>query len=192
MHHMSLVSALEIPRKIWTREEARLLVELGFPNAEKLELIDGELIQRMGKKQPHMLWQNLLQGCLQSIFGREYVQMEPSIHVSAEDDRLNEPEPDLIVTTRSVREFKDNPTPADIRLLIEIADTTVNYDLGKKARLYARAGIPDYWVVDIPDRLTHVHRVPKQDAFTSVVRYRFDESIAALAGPDSLICLERL
>jgi len=189
---MSLVSALETPRKIWTREEARLLVELGFPNAEKLELIDGELVQRIGKKQPHMLWQNLIQGCLRCLFGPEYVQTGPSIYVSAEDNLLNEPDPDLMVTTKSVRDFNDNPTPADIRLLIEIADSTVNYDLGKKARLYARAGIPDYWVVDIPDRLIHVHRVPKRDAFMSVARYRFDESIAPLADPDSLICLERL
>jgi len=112
---MSPVSALETPRKIWTREDTRLLAELGFPNADKLELIDGELIQRMGKKQ---LWRNLLQGCLRSLFGSEYIQT----HVSAEDDRLNEPEPDLIVTTKSIRDFKDNPTPADILLLIEIAD----------------------------------------------------------------------
>lgn len=189
---MSFVSALETTRKIWTREDTRLLVELGFPNAEKLELIDGELIQRMGKKQPHMLWQNLLQECLRSLFGPEYVQAEPSIYVSAEDNPVNEPEPDLIVTTQSVRDFNDNPTPADIRLLIEIADTTLNYDLGKKACLYARAGIPDYWVVDIPNRLVHVHRVPQQDAFTNLVRYRFDESIAPLADPDSAICLERL
>jgi len=96
---MSFVSALETTRKIWTREDTRLLVELGFPNAEKLELIDGELIQRMGKKQPHMLWQNLLQECLRSLFGPEHVQAEPSIYVSAEDNPVNEPEPDLIVTT---------------------------------------------------------------------------------------------
>ena len=51
-----LVKPLEVPRKIWTREESHLLVELCFPNAEKLELIDGELIDRMGKKRPHVIW----------------------------------------------------------------------------------------------------------------------------------------
>jgi Uma2 family endonuclease len=189
---MSVVSTVEIPRKIWTRADTRLLVELGFPNAEKLELIDGEIIQKMGKNQPHILWQNLVQQWLQSAFGADYVQAESSIYVSAEDDATNEPEPDLIVTSKSVREYEDNATPADIRLVIEIADTTLNFDLGKKARLYARAGIVEYWVVDIPNSLVHVHLTPVKDAYASVVKYRFDEKITPLADPKAIICLERL
>jgi Uma2 family endonuclease len=189
---MSVVSSVEIPRKIWTRADTRLLVELGFPNAEKLELIDGEVIQKMGKNQPHILWQNLILGWLHAIFGSEYVQVESSIYVSAEDVLTNEPEPDLIVTSKSVREYKDNATPADIRLLIEIADTTVNFDLSTKARLYARAGIVEYWVVDIPNNLVHVHRVPVKDAYTSVVKYKFNEGISPIADREAVICLERL
>jgi Uma2 family endonuclease len=175
-----------------TRNDTRLLVELGFPNAEKLELIDGEIIPKKGKSQRHALWQNLIQNWLRTIFGSEYVQAKPSIYVSAEDDATNEPQPDLIVTSKSVREYKNNATPADIRLLVEIADTTVNYDLGKKARLYARAGIVEYWVVDIPNTLVHVHRVPVQDAYTSLVKYKFDENITPIADPKAVICLERL
>jgi Uma2 family endonuclease len=189
---MSVVSTVEIPRKIWTRADTRLLVELGFPNAEKLELIDGEIIQKTGKNPRHMLWQNLILGWLHAIFGSEYVQGEPSIYVSAEDVPTNEPEPDLIVTTKSIREYKDNVTPADIRLIIEVADTTLRFDLGKKARLYARAGIVEYWVVDIPNSLVHVHRVPVQDAYTSLVKYNFGENITPLADPKAIICLERL
>ncbi len=189
---MSVVSSVEIPRKIWTRADIRLLVELGFPNAEKLELIDGEIIQKTDKSQRHALRQNLVQNWLQTVFGSEYVQAKPSIYVSAEDDATNDPEPDLIVTSKSVREYEDNATPADIRLVIEIADTTLNFDLGKKARLYARAGIVEYWVVDIPNSLVHVHLTPVKDTYASVVKYRFDESITPLADRKAIIRLDRL
>jgi hypothetical protein len=189
---MSVVSSVEIPRKIWTRDDTRLLVEIGFPNAEKLELIDGETLQRTDKSQRHALWQNLIQNRLQTIFGSEYVQTKPSIYVSAEDDATNEPEPDLIVTSKSIREFKNNPTPADTRLLIEVADSTLSFDLGKKARLYARAAIVEYWVVDIPSSLVHVHLTPAKDTYASVVKYRFDENISPLADRKAIICLDRL
>jgi hypothetical protein len=189
---MRTLSALEIPRKVWTRDEARALVEMGFPNAENLELIDGELIDRMGKKHLHNLWQNLILNWLQKTFGSEYVQVEPSIYVSPEDNLRNEPEPDLIVTTQSIREYRDNVTPQDIRLLIEIADSTVNFDLNHKARLYARAGIVDYWVVDIPAQLVHVHREAKRGAYANVAEYAFHQQINPLADQDAVFCMEAL
>ncbi len=189
---MPTLPALEIPRKVWTRDEAHALVEMGFPNAEKLELIDGELIDRMGKKHLHNFWQNLICAWLHQKFGPEYVQMEPSIYVSPEDNLRNEPEPDLIVTARSIREYQDNVTPAEIRLLIDVADSTVNFDLKQKAKLYARAGIADYWVVDIPAQLVHVHRAPQHDTYTNVVRYGFGEKIIPLADRNAVFCMQAL
>ncbi len=189
---MPTLPALEVPRKLWTRDEAHALVDMGFPNAEKLELIAGELIDRMGKKHPHNLWQNLIHAWLQQKFGTEYVQMESSIYVAAEDNLRNEPEPDLIVTARSIRAYEDNVTPEEIRLLIEVADSTVNFDLNQKAELYARAGIADYWVVDIPARLVHVHRAPKQGAYSNVLQYSFSRQISPLAAPNAVLCMEAL
>ena len=182
----------EIPRKVWTREEAHLLVELGFPNAEKLELIEGELINRMGKKRPHVVWQHLVQRWLSSTFGEDFVEFQPSIDVAREDNSTSEPEPDLLVTTKKLQEYNANPSPADIRLLIEISDTTVRFDLHKKQALYARAAIVEYWVVDINKRLVHVHRAPERGAYANVVTYGFHEEISPLAAPDTKICLDRL
>ncbi len=189
---MPTLPALEVPRKLWTRDEAHALVEMGFPNAEKLELIGGELIDRMGKKHPHNYWQNLIQAWLQKKFGTDYVQTEPSIYVSPEDNLRNEPEPDLIVTARSIRQYKDNVTPEEIRLLIEVADSTVNFDLNQKAELYARAGIVEYWVIDIPAQLVHVHRSPERSSYTTVVQYAFREQINPLADPNAVFCMEAL
>jgi Uma2 family endonuclease len=189
---MSTLPLSEIPRKIWTREEAHALVDLGFPNAEKLELIEGELIDRMGKKHLHNLWQTLILEWLHQQFGPEFVQMESSIYVSPDDNLLSEPEPDLIVTAHSIRDYRDNVTPSEIRLIIEVSDSSVSLDLGKKAGLYARAAIPEYWVVDIPDRLVHVHRDPAQDHYTSIVKYAFAHDIAPIAKPDAVFCPDRL
>jgi len=185
-------SVLEVPRKIWTREEAHTLAELGFPNATKLELVEGELIDHMGKQRPHSIWQHLTLAWLQTAFGVEHVQMKAPIDVSAADNPLSEPEPDLIVTSRRSREYDTNPAPEEIRLLIEVSDSTVNYDLRRKAALYARAGIADYWVVDIPAKLVHVHRRPANGAYTSITKHSFKSEIKPLAKPDSAICLEKL
>lgn len=189
---MNTLPALEISRKVWTRDEAHALVDMGLPNAEKWELIDGELIDRMGKKHLHNLWQNLIQAWLQQKFGAEYVQVEPSIYVSAEDNLRNEPEPDLIVTGKSIRDYQDNVTPEEIRLLIEVADSTVSFDLNQKAALYARAGIADYWVIDIPARIVHVHRAPEQGVYTKVTRHDFKEQIYPLANHHAVFCMEAL
>jgi Uma2 family endonuclease len=175
-----------------TREEAYALVDLGFPNAEKLELIEGELIDRKGKEHLHNLSQTLILEWLRQQFGSEFVQVEPSIYVSLEDNLRSEPEPDLIVTAHSIRTYSDNVTPSEIRLLIEVSDSTVTFDLGRKASLYARAGIGEYWVIDIPDQVVHVHRGPAQGAYTSIVKRAFSETISPLAKPVSAFCMDKL
>jgi Uma2 family endonuclease len=70
-------------------------------------------------------------------------------------------------------------------LAVEVADSTLRMDLSKKAELYARAGIPDYWILDVQNRRMIVHREPAAGKYVSVVAYREDESVAPLAAPDS-------
>ena len=68
------------------------------------------------------------------------------------------PKPDLIVLNREFETFDSNPQPQDIALLVEIADSTLNFDLTIKAALYARAGIAEYWVLDVVAKRLIVHR----------------------------------
>ncbi len=181
-----------LPRKTWTREEAHVLVDIGFPNAEKLELINGELIDRMGKKRPHVMWKNLIHTWLNSVFGSEHVQVEDPIDVADVDANLSEPEPDLAVTKKSTREYTKHPDPTDLLLVMEISDSTLILDLTVKAKLYARAAISDYWVVDIQNKLVYVHRSPGQGIYTSMVKYEFDEEITPLANMDAIFCAAKL
>ena len=181
----------DVPRKIWTREEAHALVDLGFPNAEKWELIEGELIDKMGKKRPHVIWQGIVYEWLLSVFGSGRVESEAPSDVATEDNRHSEPEADLKVLRRPSQEYASNPQPEDILLLVEISDSTVRFDLSKKAKLYARAVIMEYWVLDIPGRRLIVHREPKEGRYRSVIAYESHEEVAPLAAPEARFCLER-
>ena len=183
---------LEIPRKVWTRQEAHTLADIGFPNAEKLELINGELIDRMGKKHPHVMWKNLIHAWLISVFHSENVCVEDPIDVADEDNIHSEPEPDLAVTKQSVREYTKSPGPDDLLLVVEISDSTLMYDRAVKGGIYARAGIVEYWVVDILNKLVYVHRAPANGVYANITKYDFRENISPLANANAIFCAERL
>src|SRR5215471_3991693 len=127
------------PRRRWTRAEYEALSSLGALEGQKMELVEGELINKMGKKRPHSNSLELLQRMLLGVFGRR-LNRETPIDVAPDDNPTNEPEPDLIVLKRDLSEFQENPRPGDVDLVVEIADTTLGFDRGIKARLYARAG----------------------------------------------------
>jgi len=153
---------------------------------QHLELVEGELIdKKMGKNRPHVITLVAVQAWLMRVFGAEYVNPEASIDVAPEDNPTNEPEPDLIVLTRPMTEFPvAKPKPPDLRLVIEISDSTLGFDLKTKADLYARAGIVEYWVFDIPQRRLIVHREPQNGLYRSITAYNQHESVAPLAMPD--------
>jgi Putative restriction endonuclease len=152
---------------------------------QHLELIEGELISKMGKKRPHTNVMVIMHAWLLRVFGEQYVNPETPIDVAPEDNPTNEPEPDLIVLSKPSREFTDNPQPADLRLVVEISDSTLAFDLTTKAGLYARAKIVEYWVVDIPGRRVIAHRDPQEGQYRSVTAYAEQESVKPLASSDS-------
>jgi Uma2 family endonuclease len=126
----------------------------------------------------------LLQGWLIQIFGVRFVNAEAPIDVAPEDNPTNEPVPDLVVLKRSFSKFRSaTPQPEDLDLVVEVADTTLTFDLTVKAALYARAHIVEYWVLDVTDRRLIVHRDPKSGGFASIVAYSEHESVSPLAAP---------
>ena len=159
---------------------------LGVWDREKLELIEGELITKMPKKRRHINSLTLLNVWLSGIFGGYVLQFEAAINVAPQDNPTSEPEPDIVVLSKPVSDFRTgNPEPADIRLLIEISDTTLAFDRITKAGLYARAGISDYWVLDVANHQLYVHRFPDGGRYTQVEVYNESESVAPLAAPNS-------
>lgn len=98
----------------------------------------------------------------------------------------SEPEPDLVwVVERDYSHGK--PTPRDILLVIEVADSSLDHDLGEKAALYAAAGIQDYWVVDLIDRRIVVHHDPAPEGYRDVRGCSGEDEVRPLAHPGGVL-----
>jgi Uma2 family endonuclease len=174
------------PRKRWTRAEREIIEATGLWDRDRLELIEGELIVKMSKKRPHTVVYTAVLEWLAGVFGMKHLNPEAPIDVAPEDNPTSEPEPDIAVLAKAGPEYMgSNPPASDIRLAIEVSDSTLAFDLGPKARLYARAGIPEYWVFDIGGRRLIVHRHPHAGGYSVVTAYAEGESVTPLALPAS-------
>lgn len=181
------------PRKRWTRDECAPLEASGIFERERLELVAGELISKMGKNRPHVNAFMLMQYWLMDTFGRHFVNAEAPIDVAPADNPINEPVPDLIVLNKEGDAIvSGNPQPQDVRLVVEISDSTLNFDRTVKARLYARAGIAEYWVLDVSGRRLFCHRDPVSGSYESVIIYEEHEVVNPLAAPEVDFCAARV
>jgi Uma2 family endonuclease len=181
-------SPLQPRRKKWTRAECAELEKLGW-NQEHLELIEGELIDTMGKGRPHSIGVALIIRWLTQTFGWDHIHQEVSIDVAPEDNPTNEPEPDAVVLRQAITTYRSNPTPEDILLAVEVSDSSLSFDASTKASLYARAGIPEYWVLDLNGRRMIVHREPSATGYRTINAYSESESVTPLAAPDSALAV---
>ncbi len=174
-----------IPRKKWTRDEC---AQLGaILDLHEYELINGELIKKMGKNHPHIRTLVLLMEWLKSIFPARSVVQEIPIDVRPEDNPSSEPEPDVVVLTGSVLDLIPRPKASQVRLVLEVSHSTLSFDLNPKAALYARAEIPEYWVLDVTNRRLIVHRRPQAGTYQDINVYAETESVAPLAAPDAVV-----
>jgi len=183
----ALSSVVPPPHKLWTRGEVEGLERTGLLDVSRVELIQGELVLKMGKKGPHMRAVMRLMMWLRSVYGDLLVAQEPSISVHPIDSDISEPEPDAIVLNRSFLEIDGLAGPNDLTLVAEVSSTTLSFDLTVKAALYARAGIPEYWVLDLTGGRLIVHRRPEGGRYSEVFAYGREESVATLAAPEAMI-----
>lgn len=144
----------------FTRDDLYRLLDLGWFRDQRVELIDGEIIEMAAQKNLHAAAISLTEDALKAAFGAGYwVRVQSSLDLSPH----SVPDPDLAVVTGSPRGASpDNPTSA--LLIVEVSDTTLKYDRGRKATLYAASGILDYWIVNLVDRQLEVRRRPIPDA----------------------------
>lgn len=171
-------------RKRWTRDECEILESSGIWEQQKLELIDGELITKMGQSRPHVVLLNRMMEWLVNTFGWGRVYPSAPIDVAPEDNPTNEPGPDLIVRKRPPSGIRTpNPQPDDLDLVVEVSDSSLRFDLNVRARLYARAGIVEYWVLDVSGQRLIVHREPSREGYSSIIAYSELEKVAPLASP---------
>jgi Uma2 family endonuclease len=160
---------LKMPtRHLFSVDDYERMVETGIlTEQDRVELIRGEILEKMVIGDPHCACVNRLTRTLVQLTGNDAV-------VSVQNPvRLDEsaPEPDIAVL-RPRDDFYGNgkPEPADVILLIEVSDSSLDYDRTVKAPLYAGAGIREYWIVNLEDDCVEVHRDPQPDGSYRDVR----------------------
>ena len=191
---MKTVGAIQMPR--WSREQYEKMIATGiFPPGTRAELIDGEICSMTPQKRKHAAAIRAAEEALRTLFGTGYdVQVQLPLAL----DPFSEPEPDLSVVPGSWRDYRD-AHPSSAALVIEIADRSLEYDRDCKGSLYARAGIPDYWIVNLPDKRIEVCRDAAQSTearcgwiYRTVQHYAPGQHLASLEIPDRTIAVDDL
>ena len=183
-----------IQTRRWTRQEYERMAELGlFRPEERVQLLDGEIVITTPQNSPHAAAIGKTERVLARVFGDAYwIRIQMPIVL----DPDSEPEPGLAVVSGAPADYvQEHPRVA--ALVVEVADSTIALDRGRKALLYARVVIPEYWIVNLPDRCLEMHREPVASA-QPAPHYRVrlqlgpSDSIAALAKPDFSLRVEDL
>jgi len=143
--------------RLWTREEYYKMAEAGvFRPDEHVELIGGRIVTMSPQNSPHATALTLTAEELRTLFAAGYVvrtQLPLDLSPSSQ------PEPDIAVVRGNVRDYASaHPTTA--LLIVEVSESSLRFDRGEKASLYASAGIPEYWIVNLLDRRLEVYRDP--------------------------------
>lgn len=188
------MSAVQVRR--WTRQEYDAVVRAGiFPPGDRVELIDGEVLAMTPQGSVHATAVRLVEEALRVAFGAGHdirVQMPLAL------DTMSEPEPDVVVVVGSPRDYRDaHPTSA--LLVVEVADTTLDYDRRQKGSLYARAGVAEYWIVNLIDRRLEVHREPTPlsgmpfgSGYRTVLHHTSEAHLSPLAAPNAQVAVADL
>jgi Uma2 family endonuclease len=172
----------------WSLEDYHRLIAAGLLAQRQVELLEGDLIEMPPEGPRHYSVTANGTRYLQLLLGtRALVRQAGPISLTD-----SEPQPDLAIVQGSAQAYlEQHPGPADILWLVEISQTTLAYDLGDKARLYARTGIPEYWVADLGGNRLLVHRNPEGDRYAEITEKR-QGRLSPLAFPELSLDVERL
>jgi Uma2 family endonuclease len=169
---LSTTVPLEV--KTWTVEEYHQMVEVGLLREEdRVELLSGEIVKMSPIKSEHAHAVDRLAEWLTFFFERkQLVRTQNPVSLS----NISEPEPDIAVVLRKAY-YSAHPGPKDIRLLIEVADTSLAKDRAVKLPLYAAAGIPEYWIVDLANKAVEVYTQPVGDGYDQRMVFRAGDEV---------------
>jgi Uma2 family endonuclease len=162
------------------------MTDAGILTAEdRVELVGGELIRKMSKNGPHSI------ACRETFRLLDRLASGPDYFVTREDPvripDYDEPEPDVSIVRGKSRDYTTQPDASRVALVVEVADSTLAFDRGRKLLAYAYGGIPVYWIVNLVDRQIEVHTEPsgpsgtigygRKQVFTATAQQRVPVSI---------------
>ena len=174
---------LKIPtlEPVWrfTVEQYHQMIDCGvLAEDAPVELLSGCLVHKMTKNPPHRLCNRLVREALDAIVPKGwYVETQEPITLSD-----SEPEPDLAIIQGNPRDYPDrHPNATEVALIIEVADSTLERDRTIKQTIYAAAGIPEYWIINVRDRQIEIYRSPLQS------NANYQQKLIMTQGPIELI-----
>lgn len=176
---MSAIADPNIQPHRFSRSQYERMIEAGiFAPDDRLELLDGEIIAMAPQKSRHATAIRLLEEALRRSFDSGY-DVRSQLPLAL--DEYSEPEPDISVVPGSPRDYRD-AHPNTAVLVVEVADTSLIYDRTRKLSAYARAGIPEYWILDLGSETLEVCRQPLGDVYGERRILQRPQRVAPLAG----------
>ena len=158
------------------------MIELGMLKGyKKAEIIEGELIKKMIIGDKHAAVVNILNRFfVKNVSDDVLVSIQNPLRLGDFD----EPAPDAVLADLTKYDGKRHPRPEEVLLVVEVADSTLEYDRDVKLSLYAEAGIPEVWIVNLPDDVLEIHREPLKDIYRSAKTVKKGEKIKSRVLPD--------
>lgn len=181
----------QLTRHTFSVTDFHRMAETGILRREdRVELIDGEIVQINPIGSRHFaVVVRLDRHFHASLAGRALVAVQGPLRLGGHD----EPQPDLVLLRPRPGEYEDQlPTASDTLLVVEVADTSLAHDREVKAPLYASAGIPEYWLWDLPARRLLVHRDPTPNGYASIQTHTIGQTVHPLAFPDLSVAVDEI
>ncbi|MDB5172373.1 MAG: hypothetical protein JWN51_1146 [Phycisphaerales bacterium] len=171
----------------WTGEEFDRASERGTFDRRRVELVDGDLLELPPMNDPHAQAVRLANYALLRVFPENRATISVQCPMRLGESR---PFPDLVVVSGTPRQVIEHPTSA--LLVIEISDSTLDFDRIDKARLYAAHGIPDYWIINLNGKCVEVRRNPigaeiGDPQFGELRVYSASQTLSPLAAPEAVL-----
>ena len=183
--------SVQLTRHPFTVDDYHAMVMAGaLKEDDRVELIEGEIIDMTPIGLRHAAAVNILTRWLVVGCGtRAIVQVQGPMQIGSE----SEPQPDLVALRPQANFYRSQaPTPDDVLLLIEVADSSLQYDRAVKLPLYAQAGVQEFWLVDLVRDEVHMHREPTPEGFRYIERRGRGSRLEPLAFPDLVLPVDEL
>ena len=168
------------PHRLTVDEYERIIEAGALEDPSRVELIDGEMVDKMAKGAGHGFTTKKLLRALDSRLPSGWTwRSEQPVRIPDFD----EPEPDVSVVRGTDEDYEYKiPTADDVALVVEVSDSTLSQDRGKKSSGYARGGIPVYWIVNLVDRQVEVYSRPGKKGYRSHKIFASGEQVPVTIG----------
>ena len=173
---------MEVARYRFTVAEFLRMAEVGLlAEDDRVELVQGEIVELSPINVAHASTVSRLLAVLTRVLGQRVIL---SVQNPVQLDNESLPQPDIaLLRPRDDFYSTHHPGPEDVFLLVEVSDTTLNYDRRTKSMLYGAAGIIEYWIVNLSEQRIEVYREPQSDGYRTTTRYAPGETLSPLAFP---------